>query len=588
MTAPAHPDLAAAIELHNAGRVDEAIARYEAIVPADPDDPATRFRLALALISLKRLDDAAVVLGPVNAQMHEAGAEVYYHLGTGYRRWLRPTDAAEWFRRALLARPRFIEARFYLAMALQNQGLLAEAAEQYRLTLKISPEQAEVRHNLALVLQMLGQQGEAVELYREGFGIASHALEFARYCVTASFYDPAHSNAMRFALAGQFGALLDRSAGPARVLSVEASPHRRLRIGYLTSDFRDHPVGRNVEPLLAHRNRRDFEVVAYADIQTPDAMTQRLQGMVDLWRPIHGMGDSVVADRIQEDGIDILVCLAAHFDRNRPLVCASRPAPVQVSFHDVTTSGSKAFDYLIADRVVCPAKPDEQFSERVVRLPGIYVHAPLEDIALPAPDPAPRPITFGCLNNPAKLNNGILAIWAHLLSVVPDSRLTLKYGRWFEATDLRQRIFATFAAMAIPAERLQLLGGQDSRAEHLARYNQIDIALDPYPFGGSTATFEALWMGVPVVTYAGPTMMSRWSASILRSAGLGDLVADTVESYIAIGRGLAADHRLRQALRQELRERVRRSPLCNGPLRARQVERVYRALWRRWCRDAAA
>ena len=587
MTAPPQPDLATAIELHNAGRVDEAIVCYEAILAAEPNDPATRFRLALALIARKRLDDAAVVLGPVNAQMHDAGAEVYYHLGTGYRRLLRPVQAAEWFRRALLARPAFIEARFYLALALQNQGLLDEAAEQYRLTLKISPEQAEARHNLALVLQMLGRHGEAVELYRNGLGIAPHAAEFARYCVTSSFYDPTYSSATRFALAEQFGQLLDRSGAP-RNLAIAADPNRRLRIGYLTSDFRDHPVARNVEPLLIHRNKRDFEVVAYADIQAPDAATQRLQGTVDLWRPIHGMTDGAVADRIQEDRIDILVCLAAHFDRNRPLVCASRPAPVQVSFHDVTTSGSKAFDYLIADRVVCPPRPDERFSERVVRLPGIYVHAPLEDIALREADPAPRPITFGCLNNPAKLNNGILAVWAHLLSAVPDSRLTLKYGRWFEAGDLQQRVAAVFAALGISAERLQFLGGQESRTEHLARYNQIDIALDPYPFGGSTATFEALWMGVPVVTYAGNTMMSRWSASILRSVGLEDLVARTVDAYIAVGRSLAADQRLRRVLRRELRGRVRRSPLCNGPLRARQIERVYRALWRRWCTSAAA
>lgn len=588
MTAPLRPDIAAAVELHNAGRLDEAIERYEAILAADPSDPAMRFRLGLALVGLNKVDRAATVLGPIDPARNAAGADVYFHLGDYFRAMLRPVDSAEWFRRALIARPGFVAAQFNLALALQNQGRLSESAEQYRLTLETAPDLAQARHNLAMVLQMLGRHSEAIELYQSGIGIRSHAMEFARYCVTASFYDPAQTNAARFTLAEQFGRLLDRSVGGQRALSVAVDPQRRLRIGYVTSDFRDHPVGRNIEPLLVHRNRRDFEVVAYADIEAPDAMTERLQGEVDLWRPINGLDDNAVADLIQQDRIDILVCLASHFDRNRPQVCASRPAPIQVSFHDVTTSGSKAFDYLIADRVVCPAQRSEEFSERVVRLPGIYVHAPLEDIAVADADPAPRPITFGCLNNPAKLNNGILAVWAHLMAAVPESRLILKYSRWFEAADLRARVVATFGAFGIPAARLELLGGHDSRADHLAYYNRIDVALDPYPFGGSTATFEALWMGVPVVTFAGNTMMSRWSASMLRSVGLDDLVAGSPDAYVAIGRNLAGDNRLRRALRRELRQRVRRSPLCDGALRARQVERVYRALWRRWCRNAAA
>ena len=587
MSTPLHPDVAAAIELHNAGRLDEAVARYEAILAADPSDPATRFRLGLALIAQRKVNEAAAVLEPIDAAKNPAGADVYFHLANHFRALLRPAHAAEWFRRALAARPGFVAARFNLALALQNQGLLIKATGQYRLTLEAEPDLAEARHNFALVLQMLGQHGEAVKLYQDGTKISRHALEFARYAVTASFYDPSETNASRFALAQQFGRLLDQSVTGPRTLSVTADPDRRLRIGYLTSDFRNHPIGRNVEPLLVHRNRRDFEVIAYADVETPDAITRRLQSTVDLWRPVHGMGDTEVANLIQADGIDILVCLAAHFDRNRPAVCASRPAPLQVSFHDVTTSGSRAFDYLLADRVVCPAKPSEEFSERVVRLPGIYVHAPLEDVSLPEPDPA-RPITFGCLNNPAKLNNGILAIWAHLMAAVPDSRLLLKYNRWFEAVDLQARVIAAFGAFGIAATRLELLAGHDSPAEHLNHYNRIDIALDPYPFGGSTATFEALWMGVPVVTFAGGTMMSRWSASILRSLGLDSLVADTPDAYVAIGRTFAGDSRLRQVLRSELRDRVRRSPLCDGPLRARQIERVYRALWRRWCKSVAA
>jgi protein O-GlcNAc transferase len=582
------PDLLQAVELHSAGRLDEAVACYEAILAAAPRDPTVRFHLALALIAQRKPDNAAAVLAPTDAATSPAGADVYFHLAMLFQAALRPVQAAEWFERALVARPSFVAAQFNFGLALQNQGRLIAAADHYRKALERQPDLAPARHNLALMLQMLGRHGEAVDLYQSGLDIAAHATEFARYAVTAAFYDPGHTDSMRFALAEQFGRLLDRSTDKPRKLQVSADPQRRLRIGYITSDFCDHPIARNVEPLLIDHNLRDFETIAYADIERPDATTERLRGAVDLWRSIRGLSDTDVADLIQTDGIDILVCLAAHFDRNRPLVCASRPAPIQVSFHDVTTSASRAFDYLIADRIVCPAKRSEEFRERVVRLPSIYVHAPLEEIPPPASRPNARPITFGCLNNPAKLNNGILALWARIMAAVPDSRLILKYGRWFEAGDLQARILSAFAAFDVSAGRLEFLGGQDSRAAHLAHYNRIDIALDPYPFGGSTATFEALWMGVPVVTFAGSTMMSRWSASILKAIRLEQLIANTSEGYVAIALGLAQNEPVRHALRAELRERVRRSPLCDGPLRARQIERIYRALWRRWCMSAVA
>lgn len=458
--------VAKATEFHNAGRLDEAIGHYQALLADVPNDDVMRFRLALALIAQRRHEEAEDVLRPTDAAATAAGADVYFHLAMFFQSRLRSVQAAEWFRRAIVARPGFVAAQYNLALALQNQGRLHEAAQHYARVLELQPDLAEARHNLAVVLQMLGRHDQVVALYQAGLGIASHAAEFARYAVTASFYDPARTSAGRFALAEQFGQFLDREAP--RSLSVSAEPERRLRIGYLTSDFRDHPIARNVEPLLAHRDRQRFEIFVYADVERPDPVTERLKNLVDLWRPIRSLSDKDVADGIQADGIDILVCLAAHFDRNRPLICASRPAPIQVSFHDVTTGGSPVFDYLIADRIVCPAEPSEQFRERVVRLPGIYVHAPLEDIAVPLPEPGSRPLTFGCLNNPAKLNNGIIALWARILAAVPDSRILFKYGRWFEAADLQARILAVFAAAGVAAARLEFLGGHDTRAAHLA------------------------------------------------------------------------------------------------------------------------
>ncbi len=575
-----------AVALHQAGELDAAVAAYREALREEPGSLGAGLGLGLALFGQGKLDEAAASLA--NMPVLPQAADTYFHIAMSFLGIGRPRDAEGWFRRMLAVRPGFVNAEFNLGLALQNQGRFEEAMACYRRVLQTQPDQVAAYQNLALLHQMLGLHDEAIAVYREGMQASPADRDFPRYLVGAMFYAPALSNEARFEAARESGARLDRAAGVRRRPVRDRDPERRLRIGYLTSDFRDHPIGRNVEPLLAYRDRARFEIVVYADIAQPDGMTAHLKSLVDGWRDIGGLTDEAAAELIDRDAIDILVSLAGHFDRNRPGICAFRPAPLQVSFHDVTTSGSAAFDYLIADRIVCPAAPAEGFTERVFRLPGIYVHTPM-DAPMPRPVPAGGPITFGCFNNPAKLNDAILAIWARVLAAVPGSRLVLKYRNWFRSAEVQERVLSVFAAFGVPAEQIDFAGGDDDKVvDHLRRYETIDIALDPYPFGGSTATFEALWMGVPVVTLAGTTMMSRWSSSLLRALKLDGLIAQTPEQYIAIARHVADDQTLRTALRTTLRDRMRHSPLCDGRLRARQIERTYRAVWRRWCRKFAA
>jgi predicted O-linked N-acetylglucosamine transferase (SPINDLY family) len=324
--------------------------------------------------------------------------------------------------------------------------------------------------------------------------------------------------------------------------------------------------------------------VAYADVSAPDAMTARFQTAVDAWCPIAGLSDEDVAAKIRADRIDIVVVLAAHFDRNRPLVCAYRPAPIQISFHDLLTTGLEAVDYFIADRTVFPKGAVERFTERVIRLPSIYVHAPLAEVPVPPPPAAAAGlVTFGSFNNPAKINDQVLALWAKVLAAAPGSRLLLKFRNWFLVPSLQARIGAALRGFGVDPSRIQFDGAPDQTAGHLARYGRIDIALDTFPFSGSTTTFEALWMGVPVITLTGATVASRWSASILHTLKLEEFVADTPERYVGAAAALAGDSARLAGLRSTLRERICRSPLVDGGLRARQIERVYRAVWRRWC-----
>jgi len=284
---------------------------------------------------------------------------------------------------------------------------------------------------------------------------------------------------------------------------------------------------------------------------------------------------------MRQDGLDILVVLAGRFDDNRPLLALHHAAPVQVSMHDPATSGLAEMDYLIADRNLVPRGAAEKFTERVVCLPTFFLHPSLADADPPGEPPCVRggQITFGSFNNPAKINLEVVALWVRVLREVPESRLILKYMGAFAAAGLRARYLELFRRHGITEERVIISrDGPEGRLSHLARYAQVDIALDTHPFSGSTTTFEALWMGVPVVTLEGDRMVSRWSAAMLRKVGLSHLVADNESGYVAIARGLAADPAGLARLRAELRDRVARSPLCDERARVRQLERVYRFL----------
>ncbi len=400
-------------------------------------------------------------------------------------------------------------------------------------------------------------------------------------------YDPVWTNEARFEEARRLAQRYARKPLSAPATTPRADPARRLRIGYLSSDFRNHPVVRNIEPLLVHRDRERFEVVAYAEVRNPDGVTTRLQGLFDQWRSTIDRTDEDVAAQIRADGVDILVTLAGHLDENRLLVCGYRPAPVQVSLYDVATSGFDEVDYLLTDRTICPRKPAEKFTERVIRLPTSYVYAPMRDGSPVGPSPARGhgAVTFGSFNNPTKLNGATLALWGQILKSVPGSRLILKFHRWFQAADLQARVRTAFSAVGVEADRIEYLSGDEPLADHLQTYSRIDIALDTYPFGGATTTFEALWMGVPVVTLVGDTMVSRCAASMLRAVKLDSLVTDSPGQYIAAAVALAADRERLAGLRASLRERVMGSPLVDGRAHARRIERVYRAIWTRWCRS---
>ena len=543
-------------------------------------DPTTRGRKAL---DAGRLDEAVTLF--LQALDRQPSADTLFQLGVALGRQRNFSASADAFRAAITMKPDFAEAYANLGAAWRSLGRFDAAEDSLRTALRLAPDNASAHANLGLLLFDQGRIAEAVAAYTRGIELSPRYLPLWRNRLAAVLYDPQRDEAAHRQLVERFNTRFVQRRVTSFARGEAADPGKRLRIGYVSSDLLEHPIARNLGPVLGHHDRARFEITAYADVAAPDATTARLRGLTDRWRVSIGKSDEELATMIRADGIDILVCLAGRLDKGRPLLAAQRAAPVQVSFHDPGTSGLPGMDYLIADPVLAPRRPAEWFSERVIRLPWFYIHAPIE-----APAPAVPPsrqrghITFGSFNNPAKVNDETLRLWARVVRETPRSVLQLKFRDWFASPGLQARLRSLFLAEGVGPSRLRLGGEADTTASHIARYNDIDIALDPFPFTGSTTTFEALWMGVPVVTLRGKYMAGRWGASMLGAVGLQELIAETPDDYAAIVAQLANyPDRLAQ-LRAELRGRVAASPLCDARGRARQLERLYRAVWRRWCK----
>jgi predicted O-linked N-acetylglucosamine transferase (SPINDLY family) len=316
-------------------------------------------------------------------------------------------------------------------------------------------------------------------------------------------------------------------------------------------------------------------------------MTRRLRQLSDEWHDIFGRDDAEVAAMIRAHGTDILVDLAGHTGGGRPLLFARRPAPVQVTWLGYpNTTGLAAMDYRLSDADADPeGEAEPRHTEKLVRLAhGFLCYGPSPDSPEPSEPPAARTgrVTFGCFNNLAKVAPEMLAWWAQLLAAAPGARLVMK-AHGLASENARRRLRERFSALGVEDGRLELLGPEESHARHLARYGEVDVALDTYPYHGTTTTCEALWMGVPVVTLAGRNHVSRVGLSILKRVGLPELVAGTPEEYVHKALELAGDAARLRELRAGLRARMRASPLLDAPGFTRELEAAYRDMWRRWC-----
>jgi predicted O-linked N-acetylglucosamine transferase (SPINDLY family) len=612
-------------------RREEGISAMQRALQCRPEDADAHNNLGIALKELGRFDQAVASYRRALALKPDY-IEVLSNLGNALKELGRVDEAEASLRQALALNPDHTEALNNLGYLLTDGGRLHQARSLLQRALALRPGYPEAFNNLGRVHKELGDLEDAVACFRRALALKPEtgAYNNLLFCLNYAPELPAE------AIFAEYQRWDQSCARPLRPNPLrhdnERSPERRLRVGYVSADFGFHVVSMFFAPLLTAHDRAAVEVFCYSEVRVPDAMTERLRGLADHWRSIVGVKDQAVADLIRADGIDVLVDLTGHTAHGRLLVFARKPAPIQVSYLIGTgySSGLSAMDAFLADADMVPAGFDHLFSERVIRLPrsplcyqppaAMPAVGPLSalsgrlavpSLGRPLPGPPPQagegeeraacflpplpragegrggglartgPITFGSFTRTVRINQRVIALWARVLQAVPGSRLLLNNKPFLEA-DCRALFEARFAAHGITADRLELVY-TSPQPQTWAAYNQIDIALDPFPHNAGTTTLEALWMGVPVISLADRPSVGRFGASILGSVGLADWVAATPDQYVAIAVAAAGDLDRLAALRAGLRARVEASPLRDGPGLARAIEEAYRQLWRQWC-----
>lgn len=574
------------LTLRNQGRQEDAAVELAKARELDPDLAEAHHQLGNALKSLCRYTEARASLLEA-VRLEPSNAAIRLNLGVACLELRLLDEAVASFRGAIELEPQRPEAHNILGHALLAQGRCAGATKCLREALRLRPGYPAALDNLGRVLKAQGRAAESVVLRRKALA-ARPTPEIHSNLLYTLLYAPGVTAGE---IAAEHRLWAQTHEAPLRAARLphtnEIAAFRRLRIGYVSPDFINHAVACFIGPVLAAHDRGSFEVTCYSDAPVADQVTRRLLPLAARWRNIAGWNDDRVADLIRRDGIDILVDLAGHTARNRLLVFARKPAPVQVTWLGYpNTTGLEAMDYRLTDAISDPPGLTEaHYSEELVRLPGTFscYGPPLDSPPVtPLPARASGRVTFGCFNNLAKINPGVVSLWSKLLLGLKDSRLVLA-SRGLADEETAGGVRREFAALGVAPDRIECDGAELSMADHLRRYDRIDVALDAFPYNGTTTTCEALWMGVPVVTLAGSTHVSRVGASLLTHLGSPEWIAADTDGYRRIATGLGEDIPRLDAIRRALRGRMKDGPLCAGPGFTAGLEETLRGLWRRRC-----
>jgi len=614
--AEAHNNLG--IALKDQGQLDKAVWHYHKALSIKPDFALAHSNFGFALQAQGKLGEAVEQCRKALA-INPDFAEAHTNLGGALQKQGKLGEAGEHYRKALAIRPNFADAHSNLGVVLQAQGKLNEAVEHYYEAISANPNYAEAHNNLALALQAEGKLDEALESYHKALSINQNYVEaynnqgntfkdqgrlneaiesYHRAILLKPDYVEARSNLL-YAL--NFHADLSREEIYRSAQEYEAQvgrplrstwqahhndkdPNRRLRVGYVSPDFRRHAIAFFAEPILSNHDKSQVEIFCYAEVVREDEVTGCFRQLADHWHSTVGLNDDAVARMIREHRIDILVDLAGHTAKNRLLTFARKPAPVQITYLGYPgTTGLSAMDYRVTDHYADPdGAADAYYTERLLRLPGsLWCYRPSTDMPEVSLLPALERgyLTFGSFNNFNKVDQPTLELWAELLRTLPDSRLMMVTVPEGEA---RLRLLRSFGDLGIEAQRLEFYGKLPSVEFH-RKLLEVDITLDPVTVNGATTTCESLWMGVPVMSLVGERFLTRAGLSILNTAGLADFAAHSRENYLHLAAHLADNLPLLAEIRAGLRAHVAASPLIDEAGFTRNLESLYREVWGKWC-----
>jgi len=569
-------------------QLDQADVSYRRALMLRPDYVQAQNNIGNILFHRGRFDDAALELRRAIA-MDPPLAEAFYNMGSVLAAQRDYPAAVAMFERATQLSPGDKNAHHNLGAVLLAMGHFAQAEKSMNRALALDPSNADTWNNLADLYKAQGKLDEAIKFGRKAVQLAPQRDGLHSNLLMAMNY---HQSLSINEIIDEHQRWAERHERPLRDQirphANDPSPDRRLRIGYLSPDFREHPVGRFIEPVIRGHNRINVEIFCYNNALSSDAITRQIKTAADHWREITGLSDARVAEIIRDDQIDILIDLAGHTARHRLLVFARKPAPVQATYLGyVNTTGLRSMDYIIVGPHLLP-DPSLIRVEKICHLPKTEVcyqpRVPAIDVAeLPAFSRGQ--VTFACMNGLMKISPATWQTWAKILHRLPNSRLLLQASALPSSAEIKRLL----SPVDIDPDRVQFIARQPLAA-YYALHNQFDIALDPFPHCGGTTTCDALWMGVPVITCPGSTFVSRIGLSLLSSLGMNELAASSPDHYIDLAVNLANDIPRLAALRRTLRSRMESSPLMDVAGFARDMETAFRMIWQTWCagRDAAS
>ena len=599
----------------------EAYALYQEICKIDKRDADAWHALGVISGFLGKKEQAinslhqAIQLNPKYALSH-------YNLGIIYRDAGQLDESIAAFHTAVKLKPDYKQACECLAQEYGNAKQYDKSIETIYKLIKLDPKNSGYKHNLAVMFQVKGLLDEAIKSYRDALtttpnstlsldslgsalGKSGQFHEAIKTYRQSLIIDPAnargHSNLLLtlnyidnltplqvFEEHKSWGE--QHSNKTIQPLIVDYSKDRLLRIGYISPDFREHSIAYFVEPLLNSHNKKNFEIFCYSSVlQGGDETTKRIKSLATHWRDISKQMITETINQIRKDRIDILIDLSGHTGHNHLKVFAAKPAPIQVTWLGYpNTTGLQTMDYRIVDNITDPEGYDAYCTERLIRIPGCFIcYKPPETFPYIGATPFEKNnyISFGSFNNLSKINSHVIKVWSKLLLKIPNAHLIIKnHSLTDESSKIKYRQY--FEEQGIESERLELIGHIETRDEHLDLYNSIDIALDVFPYNGTTTTCEALWMGVPVICKLGDRHAARVSASLLNNVHLEELIATDDEDYISIACKLASDTIYLSKLRYSMRQRMLDSTLCNAQSFTHKIENIFREIWREHCNKA--